>query len=89
MTHEILDFLNNHKFSVELSFDGLAHDQQRKKGSSRQVTNTLKEMLDYPNMQVEVNSVFTSDTIETLYESIKYIFLFEGSFCLSIRMAAQ
>lgn len=73
MTQEILDFLNNHKFSVELSFDGLAHDLQRKKGSSRKVTNTLKGLLDYPNIQVEVNSVFTSSTIETLYESIKNI----------------
>jgi radical SAM protein with 4Fe4S-binding SPASM domain len=76
MTEEILDFLNNHKFSVELSFDGLAHDLQRKKGSSRKVTNTLKELLDYPNIQVEVNSVFTSSTIDTLYESIKYILNF-------------
>ena len=59
MTQEILDLLNNHKFSVELSFDGLTHDLQRKKGSSRKVTNTLKELLDYPNIQVEVNSVFT------------------------------
>jgi radical SAM protein with 4Fe4S-binding SPASM domain len=76
MTQEILVFLNNHKFSVELSFDGLAHDQQRKKGSSRKVTNTLKGLLDYPNIQVEVNSVFTSNTIDTLYESIKYILNF-------------
>jgi len=76
ITQEILDFLNNHKFLVELSFDGLVHDQQRKKGSSRKVTNTLKRLLDYPNIQVEVNSVFTSSTIDTLYESLKYILNF-------------
>jgi radical SAM protein with 4Fe4S-binding SPASM domain len=73
MTQEILDFLNDHKFSVVLSFDGLVHDRQRKKGSARKVTKVLGELLNYPHIQVEVNCVFTPITIETLSESIKYI----------------
>jgi radical SAM protein with 4Fe4S-binding SPASM domain len=71
-SQDILDFLNTYHFSVELSFDGLIHDRQRKKGSSRQTINTLKELLRCPNIQIEVNSVFTPDTIEMLYKSIKY-----------------
>lgn len=72
-SQDILDFLNKHRFSVELSFDGLVHNRQREKGSSRKTLNTLKELLHYPDIQVEVNSVFTPCTVEMLYESIKYI----------------
>ncbi|MGD8540034.1 MAG: 4Fe-4S cluster-binding domain-containing protein [Candidatus Aminicenantes bacterium] len=72
-SHDILNFLNFHLFLVELSFDGLLQDRQRKKGSARKTENTLKKLLDCPHIQVEVNSVFLPDTVNMLYDSIRYI----------------
>jgi radical SAM protein with 4Fe4S-binding SPASM domain len=70
-SQDILAFLDNHKFAVELSFDGLAHDLQRKKGSARKTENTLKKLLNYPHIKVEVNSVFTPATVDMLNNSIQ------------------
>ena len=72
-SQDILDFLNTRQFAVELSFDGLLQDRQRKEGSARKIEGTLKKLLDYPDIQVEVNSVFLPDTIDMLYDSIGYV----------------
>ncbi len=73
ITDDILEFLNKHKFHVELSFDGLAQDIQRKKGSFETIVSNTKKILKYPNINLEINSVFTSNTIGLLSKSIKFI----------------
>ena len=73
ITDEIIQFLNKHKFSVELSFDGLAQDSQRKKGSSKKIVSCIKELLNFPDIDLEVNSVFTPETVDHISESIEFI----------------
>lgn len=73
LTKKILKFLNEHKFKVELSFDGFAQNKGREKGTFKQSISLIKEILTYPQISLFVNSVFTSETINHLSESIKLI----------------
>jgi sulfatase maturation enzyme AslB (radical SAM superfamily) len=62
LTKEIIQFLNENKFSVELSFDGLAQDVNRKKGSVKKIVPIIKELLNCSDINLEINSVFSPDT---------------------------
>jgi len=73
LTEEIIRFLNENKFSVELSFDGLAQDLHRKKGSLKKIVPIIGELLSCPDISLETNSVFSPDTVSYLSESIKFI----------------
>lgn len=73
ITDDILEFLNKHKFHIELSFDGLAQNISRKNGSFERILSNIKKILNYPNISFEINSVFSPDTIGLLSESIKFI----------------
>lgn len=66
---DIYRFFNQHKFSVELSFDGLVQNQQRKEGSFEKIAARIDELLKYPEIHVETNSVFTPQSVESLSES--------------------
>jgi len=57
---------------LELSFDGLAQDVGRQKGSGEKVIPIIKEILKHPNIDLEINSVFSPDTVSYLSESMKY-----------------
>ena len=72
LTDEIIQFLAEHKFSVELSFDGLAQDVSRQKGSEEKLVPIIKELLNQPNIDLEINSVFSPDTVSYLSDSIQY-----------------
>ncbi|GAG37798.1 unnamed protein product, partial [marine sediment metagenome] len=56
-----------------MSFDGLAQDVLRKKGSFKKTVSIIEELLNYPNIDIEINSVFTPTTVDYLSESIKFI----------------
>ncbi|KKM63011.1 hypothetical protein LCGC14_1515820, partial [marine sediment metagenome] len=56
-----------------LSFDGLAQDILRKKGSFKKTVSVVEEILNCPDIDLEVNSVFTPTTVDYLSESIKFI----------------
>lgn len=73
LTDEIVQFLSEHKFSVELSFDGLAQDVLRKKGSYKAIAPKISELLNHTDIGLEVNSVFTPLSVGYLSESIKSI----------------
>lgn len=73
ITEEISQFLNEHKFSVELSFDGLAQDVSRKDGSFHKIILAIQQLLNCPNIDLEINSVFTPQTVEYLSNSIQFI----------------
>ncbi|UCC41741.1 MAG: hypothetical protein JSV96_05270 [Candidatus Aminicenantes bacterium] len=73
LTEEILQFLSEYKFSVELSFDGLSQDILRKKDSFKEIAKKIGELLNHKNIGLEVNSVFTPDSVGHLSESVKII----------------
>ncbi len=70
---EKLEFFNNRKFSLLLSFDGFAQEIGRKRGSFNQILSVLKEVLTCPGIELETNSVFTPETVKYLAESIGLI----------------
>lgn len=73
LSDEIIQFFNRHEFSVELSFDGLAQDSGRQKGSQKKLVPIIRELLKQPNIDLEINSVFSPSTVSLLSESIKFI----------------
>lgn len=51
----------------------MAQEALRKKGSFKKTVSIIEELLNYPNIDIEVNSVFTPTTVDYLSESIKFI----------------
>jgi sulfatase maturation enzyme AslB (radical SAM superfamily) len=73
LTEKILEFLAEHEFSLVLSFDGLAQDLSRKKGSFDSLASVIPRILAKPRISLEINSVFTAETIGYLLESVEYL----------------
>ena len=71
LTEEVIQFLNKYKFSVVLSFDGLAQDSQRKKGSFQKTVSLIEKLLKCPDIELMVNSVFTPQSVDSLSKSIQ------------------
>jgi len=71
INEDILNFLSQHKFSIVLSFDGLAQDEFRRKGSFEQLIRTIKKILNEEDIVLEINSVFTPDTVRYFSDSMK------------------
>ncbi len=65
--------MSKNRFKVIVSFDGLAQDIQRKKGSSEIIVRNIKKLLRRQYIQLEVNSVFTPKTVDKLSDSIQLI----------------
>ncbi len=70
---EMFEFFNRHKFSLLLSFDGLAQEILRKKESFETVLTNVKKTLTYPGLEVSTNSVFTPESVHLLAESLEFI----------------
>lgn len=70
---DTLRFLNQHRFSVLLSFDGLAQYITKKEGSLDKIVSSLKNLREFPNISLETNSVFTPETLEYLTDSVFFI----------------
>jgi sulfatase maturation enzyme AslB (radical SAM superfamily) len=73
LTDDVLDFLEDHEFSVLLSFDGLAQDISRKRGSFDFLVSVIPKILRRPRISLETNSVFTAETIGSLSGSVKLL----------------
>jgi len=73
INHEILQFLNQNNFLLLLSFDGLAQDISKKGGSFDRIVSIIKETLNYSDIDLETNSVFTPVTVGYLSRSIQFI----------------
>lgn len=73
ITGELLDFLDCHRFSVLLSFDGYAQDTSRRQRSFGPTLAALRELRARPGIELETNSVFTPATIGRLYRSMRLI----------------
>jgi radical SAM protein with 4Fe4S-binding SPASM domain len=70
---DILEFLSQHEFSLVLSFDGLAQDIFRKKGSFKLVVSVIEKILESPDIDLETNSVFTPETVGYLSKSVQFL----------------
>lgn len=73
INEDVLQFLNQNKFIFMLSFDGLAQDMAREKGSFDPVCSSLAKLLECPDIILETNSVFTFKTVGYLSRSIQFI----------------
>ncbi len=73
LDEEILGFLEEHEFTLMLSFDGQAQDISRKKGTFDLLTSLIPKILAKPGILLETNSVFSSETVGYLSDSIRAI----------------
>ena len=73
LTEEILRFMDEHAFSLILSFDGWAQDVSRKKDSFNRFVSLIPEILKRRRISLETNSVFTPGTVGQLSKSIQLI----------------
>lgn len=70
---DVLRFLDENHFTVLLSFDGLAQELERKKGSFTPIVSVMQKILGLSHVTLETNSVFTNRTVPYLSESIRFI----------------
>lgn len=73
ITEEVIQFFNENEFLVVLSFDGLAQETFRKKGSFKKIVSVIEKLLKYPNIKLDTNSVFTPETVKDLSQSLDFI----------------
>lgn len=73
ITDDILQFIRDHRFRLLVSFDGLAQDRGRRRGSFGTLVPSLERLLDSPAVKVETNSVFTPNTVRHLSRSVRLI----------------
>lgn len=69
----IIDFFEKNRFTLTLSFDGLAQDSQRKKGSFSPTLNLIKKVIESPSIKLSVNSVFSWKNVHLLSKSLELI----------------
>lgn len=73
LTGEMLTFFNEHRFALQLSFDGLAQEKSRKKGTLAHMLRVMKQIQAQPGIAFEINSVFTPQTAGDFSESLRFI----------------
>ncbi len=73
LSEEVIRFLNDKRFSIEFSFDGLNQDSHRNPGSFESLVSILKQLLRCPDIELEVNSVFTPEGVPYLSRSTKFL----------------
>ena len=73
LTPAILGFLEARGFSVTLSFDGLAQETHRKKGSLPVLCGALERLQASPRIRFGVNAVFTPKTVPLLADSVRFL----------------
>jgi sulfatase maturation enzyme AslB (radical SAM superfamily) len=73
LTGEMLAFFNEHRFAVQLSFDGLAQEKSRKKGTLPHMLQVMKQTRAQPGIAFEINSVFTPATAGDFSGSLRFI----------------
>ena len=73
LTDEKLEFFNRHEFLLVLSFDGLAQEKGRKKGTRDQMVRLMKRIRQYRGINFAINSVFSPRTVHDFSESLRFI----------------
>ena len=70
---DVIAFLEENRFGVELSFDGSAQDVQRAAGSEARLRALIARLLERKRVRLETNSVFTCDSVGRLGETLEGI----------------
>jgi len=72
---ERLDFFNTNGFNMILSFDGQAQEICREPGSQDRSRELIRRINgdSYPGIEFSTNSVFTPDTVNHLFQSLRDI----------------
>ena len=65
--------MSKNRFKVIVSFDGLAQESQRKKGSTKTVARNIEKLLCCQDIRLEVNSVFSPKTVDKISDSIQLV----------------
>lgn len=73
MSEEVINFFDEHRFRVGLSFDVLSQDITRKADSFGAMVSLIQRLQKYENISLETNSVFIPDTVKTLSDSMKFL----------------
>lgn len=73
LTDQMLEFFNFFKFSLTLSFDGLAQETGREKNSLAKTLRIMKRIREYPDINFEINSVFSPLTIPLFSQSLRFM----------------
>ena len=68
---EVLSFLERHRFTLVLSYDGLAQDAQRSPGSGARLRPLIRRILAGGRIRLETNSVFRPDSVGELSASMR------------------
>jgi sulfatase maturation enzyme AslB (radical SAM superfamily) len=70
---EILRFLDDNRFRVLVSFDGLVQEASRKKGSFAALVPVIRRMGEFQRIRFRTHSVFTAETVGQLAPSLEFI----------------
>ena len=73
LTEEILEYFDQYHFFIELSFDGHAQEIHRQKKSFHKILGLIEQILQHSHIRLEVNSVFTPESIDLLSDSVKLL----------------
>ena len=73
LSQSMLEFFDQHRFGLMLSFDGLAQEEGRPHDTFRQTVELMKRIQNYPGIAFEINSVFTPRTVNRFFESLRFI----------------
>jgi sulfatase maturation enzyme AslB (radical SAM superfamily) len=73
LNEETLVYLERHGFSITLSFDGLAQDLTRQKGTYDLLVSLIPRILARPAISLETNSVFSADTVGYIADSVELL----------------
>ncbi len=73
LTEEILNFLNTHRFKVNLSHDGTAQEITRPSKLNPLVRENMIRLINLPDIELETNSVFIPETVKEVFRSAKFL----------------
>jgi uncharacterized protein len=70
---DMLRFLNDHRFQVNLSHDGTAQDITRPSGMNSFILEAMDRLIRLPGIEFSTNSVFVPATVSDLYRSARFL----------------
>ena len=73
LNNEVLNFLDQNRFHVLVSFDGFCQDVTRQKGSFDPLVSVIKRTKEFPGIRLRTHSVFTAETVGQLAASLAFI----------------
>jgi len=73
LTNDMLDFLNDHRFRVNLSHDGTAQETTRPSPMNPPILENMDRLIRSPDIEFKTNSVFVPATTSELFRSARFL----------------